>query len=77
MKKNEEILRLKRVLLNDNISIPNGVMKILKKDISRILQGYFNLTEEGAEVTIDINSEGIYQINISACADGVKEVRII
>ncbi len=77
MKKNEEILRLKRVLLNDNISIPNGVMKILKKDISRILKGYFNLTEEEAEIAIDIDQSGTYQIQISAKADGVKEVRII
>lgn len=77
MKKNEEILRLKRVLLNDNISIPNGVMKILKKDISHVLQGYFNLTEDGAEISIDIDQNGIYQIKISANADGVKEVRII
>ncbi|NCA92075.1 hypothetical protein EOM82_02340 [bacterium] len=77
MKKNEEILRLKRVLLNDNISIPNGVMKILKNDISHVLQGYFNLTEDGAEISIDIDQNGIYQIKISANADGVKEVRII
>lgn len=77
MKMNEEILRLKRVLLNDNISIPNGVMKILKKDILHVLQGYFNLTEEGAEVSIDIDQNGMYQIKISASADGVKEVRII
>ncbi len=76
MKTNEELIRLKKVLLSDNIRIPNGMLKILKNDISSILQSYFSISSD-INVTIEVDQEGVYDINISARAESVKEIRII
>lgn len=77
MKTNEELIRLKKVLLSDNIRIPNGMLTILKNDISSILQSYFSLNNDDTEVIIEVNEKGIYDIKIFAKAEGVKEIRII
>lgn len=76
MKTNEELIRLKKVLLSDNIRIPNGMLKILKNDISSILQSYFSISSD-INVTIEVDQEGVYDISISARAESVKEIRII
>lgn len=76
MKNNEELIRLKKVLLSDNIRIPNGMLRILKNDISSILQSYFIINSD-IDVTIEVDDLGVYNINITAKADSVKEIRII
>lgn len=77
MKTNDELIRLKKVLLSDNIRIPNGMLTVLKNDISSVLQSYFCLNNADTQVLIEVDDNGVYDIKISAKAEGVKEIRII
>lgn len=77
MDKNNTILRLKKVLLNDKINMPNGLLQLMKKDIGSVLDGYFEMDKDVFNITIDSDTEGMYDISISAKAERIKSPKFI
>lgn len=77
MQKNNTILRLKKVLLTDKINMPNGLLQLLKKDIGSVLNGYFDISKDTLKIEIDSNTEGMYDISLSAKAERIKSPKFI
>lgn len=73
-KQSDELVRLKRVLLQDSLNIPNGVLSVLKQDISAVLNSYFELIKE-ANVSIEVHEDGVYGISITAEGKNAKKVK--
>lgn len=71
------ILRLKRVLLNDKDNIPNGLMRVLRSDVSKVLSSYFDYSPETLKIDVDLDANGRYCIHIEAIAERVKTVKIV
>lgn len=77
MEKDNVLLRLKRVILNDKINMPNGLLEVVKKDINMVLSSYFELDEASFSLSIETDSEGKYEIAIGAKADKIKSPKFI
>ena len=75
-KASEDLVRLKRVLLNDSLQLPSGVIGVLKSDVCAVLGGYFDLDGE-VSVSIAINENGVYSIRIDAVGKDVKRVKAL
>lgn len=70
-----ELNRLKRVVLSDNMNVPSGVTEVLKEDVKELLSGYAELEKDGLSVTVELRSDGIYEINVNALARSIKSIK--
>lgn len=77
MNKDNTIIRLKKVLLSDKINMPNGLLQLVKKDITALLKSYFEFDESKMKIEIDSDTEGQYDITISAKAERMKTPKFI
>lgn len=77
MNKNNTIVRLKKVLLSDKIHMPNGLIQLIKKDITVLLKSYFEFDEKNMKIEIDSDTEGLYDITIAAKAERVKSPKFL
>ena len=77
MEKNNSLLRLKKVLLNDKINMPNGLLVIIKKDIENVLSSYFEFDKKTLKIEVDIDSSGKYDVYASAKAERIKTPKFI
>lgn len=77
MKKNDQMTRLKKLLFNDYINIPNSAFEVLKSDLIKLLQSYFELREGSVELDVDTDSDGNFSIRLTAEATHVKELKIL
>lgn len=73
-KRSDEYVRLKKVLLQDSLKIPNGVFTVLKTDMTAVLNSYFELTGE-ADVKIEVEENGLYKITVFAEGKNAKKVK--
>lgn len=76
MPKDQAIIRLKKVILNDKINMPSGLIEILKKDMRHLLESYFELSGE-LELAVETDSEGLYTITALSKAERVKSPKFI
>lgn len=76
MQKDNTIIRLKRVLLSDKINMPNGLMALLKKDLLRVFDSYFDINEENLQIEIDTGADG-YDISIKARSQRIKSPKFL
>ena len=76
-RESEESVRLKRVLLNDSLQIPNGVLQVMKKDVQAALSSYFELEEDSLTVEVLVDGEGRYLIKTEAKGFRAKPVKIL
>ncbi len=77
MKKDNTIIRLKKVLLNDKINMPNGLIGVIEKDIASLLKSYFDFDESVLKIDIVSSPEGQYDISIKASAERIKAPKFI
>lgn len=73
----DELTRLKRVLLCDNIKVPHGVTEVLKSDLYGLLNSYFDINKESVKLEISVDESGIYNISVFAKGTGVKQVKSV
>ena len=71
------ILRLKRVLLTDKDNLPNGLMKVLRADLDRVIGSYFDYSPDSLKIDVDIDSNGRYCLHAEAVAERVKTVKTV
>ncbi len=76
MQKDNTIIRLKRVLLSDKINMPNGLMALLKKDLMRVFDSYFDMNEDNLHIDIDSGADG-YDISIRGQSQRIKSPKFL
>ena len=55
-KQSSELIRLRKVILNDTLKIPNGVIEILKNDLYGVFGSYFDIDGESLKIEITVPS---------------------
>lgn len=77
-KKNlSEMGRLKKMLFNDCLNIPEGAFQLLKEDVTKILASYLELKDGKVEMAVCENDEGFMTVAIKADAVRFKELKFL
>ncbi len=75
--KQRDLVRLKRVLLTDQMRIPNGMADLLRNDMVTVLDGYFELDKKSLQLVMTIEDSGLYRISVQAQASAVRKMQTI
>lgn len=74
-KQSSELARLRRVILNDTLKIPNGVVEILKNDLFNVLGSYFDIEKETLKIEITVGEDGKYNLSLTAQGNSAKNLK--
>lgn len=76
-KESAEMVRLKRVLLNDSLNVPNGVLQVLQTDLTGILSSYFEIEENSVTLDVSVDGNGTYALKLTAKGTQAKKIKIL
>lgn len=71
----KQLRRLRSVIETDRLSLTCESLDLISKDISYVMEDYFNLTEK-PKVSVSARN-GEYLISVTAKADAVKAFSVI
>ena len=77
MNKKSELVRLKNILYRDSFGSLNDSYEILKSDIIKLLQSYFDIEEGDVDLIISSDENGEISICLSGKAKRVKGIKIL
>ena len=73
----ELVSRLDNVIKNDKKINPQYMKDVIKSDIFYLLNNYFEVEFNDINITIDLNENNLYSININAIGDRMKAMSIL
>ena len=73
----ELISRLDNVIKNDKKINPQYMKEVIKSDIFYLLNNYFDVEFKDIDISIDLNENNMYSININALGDRMKAMQIL
>ena len=66
------INRLKNIIVADKKENPEKIERLLKSEIMNVLKNYFDITSEDVSLSILINDDGKYDLQINAISSFLK-----
>ena len=78
MKKLADVLkdRLKNIVVCDREELSQNAVNMIKIDIIKALEGYFDLDRDSFFLNCNIDEDGKYLLNISTTAKKIKKVGV-
>ena len=76
MSKDTQLSRLKKIINTDTFGTLNENIDILKSDINKLLNSYFEL-EKDAQLSVQPNENGDLIVSVTARAKRVKPIKIL
>lgn len=73
----ELVSRLDNVIKNDKKINPQYMKEVIKSDIFYLLNNYFEVEFNDINITIDLNENNLYSININAIGDRMKAMQVL
>ena len=73
----ELVSRLDNVIKNDKKINPQYMKEVIKSDIFYLLNNYFEVEFNDINITIDLNENNLYSININAIGDRMKAMSVL
>ncbi len=64
--------RLKNIIVADKKENPDKIERLLKSEIINVLKNYFEITSEDVSLSILINDDGKYDLQINAISGFLK-----
>ena len=64
--------RLKNIIVADKKENPEKIERLLKSEIMNVLKNYFDITSEDVSLSILINDDGKYDLQINAISSFLK-----
>ena len=64
--------RLKNIIVADKKENPEKIERLLKSEIMNVLKNYFDITSENVSLSILINDDGKYDLQINAISSFLK-----
>ena len=64
--------RLKNIIVADKKENPGKIERLLKSEIMNVLKNYFDITSEDVSLSILINDDGKYDLQINAISSFLK-----
>lgn len=74
MRKPDDLTRLKKILFGE-LNIPDDGLALLKTDLAKLLQSYFELSDDGISVSLEPDADGNFDIAITAKAKHIRELK--
>lgn len=68
----KEQARLARVLVKDRMGTSEGTIAMLRSDLARLLEDYFDLDRDSLKVALDAKEDGCYILRVAAKAVRIK-----
>jgi hypothetical protein len=72
-----DLLRLKHIILTDNINLPNSTVEILKTDTIGFFRNHFKLDEDTFDLKLIVNENGKYELKLTFLATGMYNLKVI
>ena len=76
-RRKETLKRLQSVLMYDKIQAPSNFCELVKRDVYKALNDYFDMSEKGMDFSLELSRDGKYMITVSAKATRLKNVPMI
>ena len=73
----ELVSRLDNVIKNDKKVNPQYMKEVIKSDIFYLLNNYFDVEFSNIDISIDLNENNLYSININAIGDRMKAMQVL
>ena len=64
--------RLKNIIVADKKENPEKIERLLKSEIMNVIKNYFDITSEDVSLSILINDDGKYDLQINAISSFLK-----
>ena len=64
--------RIKNIIVADKKENPEKIERLLKSEIMNVLKNYFDITSEDVSLSILINDDGKYDLQINAISSFLK-----
>lgn len=71
-RKNEDVERLKNVLISDKQFSPEKIQKVLKSDVYALLTNYCELMPDDIDVNVEVLDNGTFKFVIEASSNRLK-----
>ncbi|NLL56439.1 MAG: hypothetical protein GX242_04420 [Clostridiales bacterium] len=71
------LLRLRQIILSDDINIPNSTVEILKTDTKNFFNNHFKMDNNSFEMHISVDDDGFYQVNLNFKAMDMYDIKVI
>jgi hypothetical protein len=72
-----DYLRLRQIILTDDINIPNSTVEILKSDTKGFFSNHFKLDESTFIMNIAVDEDGLYKVELSFKAKDMYDIKVI
>lgn len=72
-----DLIRLKQIIMTDNINIPNSAIEVLKTDTKSFLRNHFKFDDKDFKMDIVCTEKGTYEISLGLLAKEMYDVKII
>lgn len=69
--------RLKNVIIADKKDNPKKIEKVLKAELLNVIKNYFDVSYDDMDLSILINKDGMYDIQINAVSKTIKIASVI
>lgn len=73
----KDLLRLRQIILTDNINLPNSTVEILKGDTKSFFRNHFKLDENTFNMEIKVSESGSYEVELSFTAKAMYDIKVI
>ncbi len=67
--KENALFRLKKVLLEDKLAIDATGYEMLRADLTRVFNTYFEYEPKNLEIALDVDNTGVLRLGISLAAE--------
>lgn len=72
-----DYLRLRQIILTDDINIPNSTVEILKSDTKGFFSNHFKLDERTFSMDISVDEDGLYKVELTFKAKDMYDIKVI
>lgn len=69
--------RLKNVIIADKKDNPKKIEKVLKAELLNVIKNYFDVSYDDMDLSILINKDGMYDIQINAVSKTIKIASVL
>lgn len=72
-----DLIRLRQLILTDNINIPNSSFEVLKSDTKAFFRNHFKLEDGSFNMELTVTDNGNYDVQLSFIAKDMYDIKVI
>jgi len=73
----KDLLRLRQIILTDNMNLPSSAVEILKSDSKAYFRNHFKLDENSYKMELNVTDDGTYHMLVTFSAKEMYDIKVI